>query len=70
MTELVRERHQSHSAQARLHVFFGRVFGQTGKNFLELRFENASNALAIGICRHLMPRLRDEGERVVDAAAR
>ena len=57
MAELVRERHQDHSAQTRLHVFFGRVFGQAGENFRELRLERAK-AFAIGICRHLMPRFR------------
>ena len=40
MAELVRERHQRHRAQTRLHVFLGLVLGQTGKNFLKLAFEN------------------------------
>ena len=58
VTELVRERHQNHSAQTRLHVFFRRVFRQAGEDFANCALK-ASNAFAIGICRHLMPRLRE-----------
>ena len=40
MTELVREGHQSHRAQAGLHIFFRLVFRQAFEDFFELRFEN------------------------------
>jgi hypothetical protein len=57
VTELIRERHQDHCAQARLHVFFRLVFGQAFENFLELGLENL-NASVIGISRNFIPRLR------------
>ena len=69
MAELVRERHQNHSAQARLHVLLGGVFGKAGKNFGELFFEDGEGVRD----RHLqaldaqVPRKR---ERVIDASAR
>src|SRR5206468_381171 len=39
MSKFVGERHQRHGAQTRLHVFFGLVFRQSGKDFLKLAFE-------------------------------
>ena len=33
VAELIRERHQDHAAQTRLHVFLGRVLGQAGEDF-------------------------------------
>ena len=69
VAELVRERHQDHSAQARLHVFFRRVLGQTGEDFLELRLESGEGVRDRDL-QTSDAEIARESERIVDAAAR
>ena len=68
MAELVREPHQNHSPQARLHVFFRRVLGQTGKDFRELSLKRRESVRDRNL-QAFDAEISGERERVVDAAA-
>src|SRR4029450_6920861 len=68
-TELVRERHQNHCSQARLHVFLRLVFGQAFENFLELSFENLKS-VGDGNLKKFYAEVTRECPCVLDAAAR
>src|SRR5439155_14587191 len=69
VTELIRERHQGHCAQARLHVFFRLIFGQAFENFLELGLENLKRVGDRNL-EKFYPEVTREPPRVLDAATR
>src|SRR5213076_87236 len=69
VTEFVRERHQDHCAQARLHIFFRLVFGKAFENFLELGLENLKRVGDWNLKKFYAQTTR-ERPRVLDAAAR
>jgi hypothetical protein len=69
VTELVRERHQDHCAQARLHVFFRLVFGKSFENLFELGLENLKSVGDRNL-EKFYPEVTRERPRVLDAAAR
>ena len=68
MPKLVRERHQRHPAQSRLHVLFGRILGATGKYFFELRLENCER-IGNRNLQTLDAKILGQSERVQYAAA-
>src|SRR4029077_19042446 len=68
LTELVRERHQDHCAQARMHVFFRLVFGQAFENFLELGLENLKRVGDRNLDK-FYAEVTGERPRVLDAAS-
>ena len=68
MPKLVRERHQRHPAQSRLHVLFGRILGATGKYFFELRLENGER-IGNRNFQTLDAKIRGESECIQNAAA-
>ena len=68
MTKFVRKGHQRHRAQARLHIFFGLVLGQSLEDFLKLRLENL---IRVGN-RNLEafdPKIPGKRERIINAPA-
>ena len=69
MTELVREGHQGHRAQAGLHIFFCFVFRQAFKDFFELRFE-IPERIGDRNLKEFNSQIARQRSRVVDAPAR
>ena len=69
MAEFVRERHQRHGAQARLYVFFGRVFRPSREDLVELRFESRKRARDRNL-QVFDAEIAGEGMRIVDAPTR
>ena len=69
MSKFVGQRHQRHGAQTRLHVFFGLVFRQSGKDFLKLAFEDGER-LGDRDVQQFDAEILDQLLRIVDAAAR
>ena len=68
MAELVREPHQNHSPQARLHVFFRRVLGQAGKDLRELSPKRSEGVRDWNL-QAFDAEISGERECIVDAAA-
>src|SRR5262249_50133114 len=69
VTELVRERHQDHCAQAGLSVFLRLICGEGFENFLELSLENLKRVGDRNL-EEFDPEVTYERTRVLNAASR
>ena len=68
MPKLIRERHQDHSAQARLYVLFRRVLGQTSEDFRKLSLERGER-VGDGNLEAFDAEIPGQRESVLDATA-